>query len=53
MFWPSTIGLRPRPAVRIAFSTALTFDRSQTCTDSIRGSGAETVATWLSGMLAP
>ena len=27
--------------------------RSQTCTDSMRGSGAETVATWLSGMFAP
>ena len=34
-------------------TTAPTFDRSHTCTVSIRGSGAETVATWLSGMCAP
>ena len=26
MFWPSMIGLMPRPALRIAFSTAPTFD---------------------------
>ena len=53
MFWPSTIGLMPRPALRIAFSTGPTLERSQTWTDSMRGSGAETVATWLSGMFAP
>ena len=39
--------------MRIAFSTGPTFERSHTCTESMRGSGAETVATWLSGMLAP
>ena len=30
-----------------------TFDLSQTCTDSMRGSGAETVAIWVNGMCAP
>jgi hypothetical protein len=45
--------VEPRPAERIAFSTGVTFDLSQTCTESMRGSGAETVATWLSGMFAP
>ena len=28
-----------------------TLERSHTCTDSMRGSGADTVATWFSGML--
>src|SRR6185312_233120 len=50
---PSTIGLIPSPALRIAFSTGWTFERSHTWTDSIRGSGVETVATWFSGMLDP
>ena len=31
----------------------LTFERSHTCTESIRGSGVETVATWFSGMFEP
>ena len=53
MIWPSVIGLRPSPAERIAFSTGWTLERSHTCTESIRASGIETVATWLSGMLAP
>src|SRR6476469_2209741 len=43
MTWPSTIGLMPRPALRSAFSTGCTFDLAQTGTDSIRGSGVETV----------
>ena len=34
----------------IAFSTAFTIDLSQTCTESSRGSGTLTVASWLSGM---
>ena len=48
--WPSAAGLRPRPASRIALSTALTRPRSQTWTVSIRGSGTLTVPTWLSGI---
>ena len=50
---PSLIGLSPSPAERIAFSTGPTFDLSHTCTDSMRGSGAEIVATEASGMLEP
>ena len=53
MSWPSVTGLRPSPAERIAFSTGWTFDRSHTCTVSIRASGTETVATWFSGMFEP
>src|SRR5262245_42864630 len=53
MIWPSTIGLMPSPALRIAFSTGWTFDRSHTWTDSSRASGVDTVGTWLSGMLLP
>ena len=34
-------------------STAVTLARSHTCTLSMRGSGAETVATWFSGIIAP
>ena len=37
----------------MAFSTACTIDLSQTCTDSIRGSGTLTVASWLSGICVP
>src|SRR6185437_6640666 len=40
---PSTIGLIPSPALRIAFSTGWTLDRSHTWTESMRGSGTETV----------
>ena len=45
IIWPSTIGFSPSPAERIALSTGPTLVLSQTCTDSIRGSGADTVAT--------
>jgi hypothetical protein len=51
--WPSTAGLRPKEEVRIAFSTALTSPRSQTCTVSIRGSGTFTVPTCVSGISEP
>ena len=51
IIWPSVIGLSPSPAERIAFSTGWTLDRSHTWTDSMRASGTDTVATWLSGML--
>ena len=51
--WPSAAGLRPRFAPRIAFSTAPTNERSQTCTVIMRGSGTLMVATWLSGMALP
>ena len=47
---PSVAGLRPRLESTIAFSTALTIDLSQTCTESSRGSGTLMVASWLSGM---
>jgi hypothetical protein len=53
MFCPSVIGLMPSPALRIAFSTALMLLRSQIWTDSRRGSGTETVATWFSGIFEP
>ena len=46
-------GLRPRLLSRMAFSTAPTMPRSQTATDSMRGSGTETVATWFIGILEP
>ena len=36
---PSVDGVSPRLAAKIAFSTAWTIDRSQTCTLSSRGSG--------------
>ena len=49
--WPSVDGVKPRLAARIAFSTACTIERSQTCTLIMRGSGTLTVASWLSGML--
>ena len=48
--WPSTMGLSPRSAERIAFSTALTWVLSQTWTVSMRGSGMLMVATWLIGI---
>ena len=35
------------------FSTGVTLARSHTCTLSMRGSGADTVATWLSGIIEP
>ena len=38
MTWPSVDGVSPRLAAMIAFSTACTMERSQTCTLSIRGS---------------
>ena len=50
---PSMIGLSPRLASRMAFSTALTWPLSQTCTEMVRASGVETVATWLIGMRWP
>ena len=50
---PSVAGDRPRLESTIAFSTAFTIDLSQTCTESSRGSGTLTVATWLSGMWLP
>ena len=51
--WPSTVGLNPRLALRIALSTAPTIDLSQTWTESMRGSGTLIVATWLMGMCEP
>ena len=37
----------------MAFSMTGASDLSNGCTVSIRGSGAATIATWLSGTLAP
>ena len=51
--WPSVIGLSPMPALRIAFSTAITMALSQTFTVIIRGSGTLMAPTWFSGMLEP
>ncbi len=50
---PSVIGFSPSEDSRIAFSTALTIDRSQTWTDSILDSGTLTVASWFNGMVEP
>lgn len=50
---PSVAGDRPRFESTIPFSTALTIDLSQTCTEISRGSGTDTVATWFSGMWLP
>jgi hypothetical protein len=50
---PSTIGFRPRPAARIAFSTAATMPLSQTLTEIIRGSGTLIAATAFSGEAEP
>ena len=43
--WPSVCGLRPSSDSRMARSTPLTWERSQTCTVIMRGSGTEIVAT--------
>ena len=43
--WPSMIGFSPKFEERIALSTACTTERSQTCTESMRGSGTLTLAT--------
>src|SRR5882724_1767163 len=51
--WPSDIGLTPRPASRIARSTACTKPRSQTCTVIMRDSGTLTVPTCTSGISLP
>ena len=47
------IGFSPRLASRMARSTAPASGLSQTCTDSMRGSGTLTVATWLIGICVP
>ena len=52
----SNLGLNPAvdgQLLRIAFSTALTRPRSQTCTVSIRGSGTLMVPTWVIGISEP
>ena len=46
-------GDKPRLESTIAFSTGFTIDLSQTCTVSIRASGAPMVPTWLSGISCP
>ncbi|MNR60139.1 hypothetical protein D3C85_1815560 [compost metagenome] len=51
--WPSTIGFRPRPAARMAFSTGPTMPLSQTLTEIMRGSGTLMAATALSGEFEP
>ena len=42
---PSVEGVRPNWELAIAFSTACTIERSQTCTEMRRGSGTLTVAS--------
>ena len=50
---PSMIGLKPRLDSRMARSTAPTIDLSHTDTEIMRGSGTETVATCVIGMVLP
>ena len=50
---PSDAGFSPSPESRIAFSTAPTRPRSQTCTVSMRASGVPTLPTWVSGISVP
>src|SRR5471032_1679714 len=51
--WPSICGLRPRPASRIALSTALASPLSHTCTVIMRASGVAMLPTWLIGTELP
>ena len=53
MSLPSFSGLSPRSELWIAFSMAPITLLSYGCTTSRVGSGAESVASWLSGVLAP
>ena len=50
---PSLDGFRPTSDSLIAFSIALIEDLSYGCTVSRRASGAEIVASWFSGVIAP
>ncbi len=50
---PSLFGVRPMSDSRIARSIAFTEFLSYGCTVSRRASGAETVASCLSGVIAP
>jgi len=50
---PSLAGVRPRSDARIAFSMALRRVLSQGWIVSSFGSGAATLATWLSGISLP
>ena len=50
---PSLVGLRPRLALRMDFSTAPSSEGSKGCARIIVGSGMDSEATWLSGMLEP
>ena len=51
--WPSVIGFRPRPALRIAFSTAMVTPLSHTLTVIMRGSGTLMAATLVIGEVEP
>jgi hypothetical protein len=53
MILPSFDGLTPRSDSRIAFSTSRIEPLSNGVTTSIRGSGTEMVASWLSGVRVP
>ena len=50
---PSLAGLSPRSAARIAFSIAPSCDGSNGCATIIVGSGTDSPASWLSGILEP
>ena len=53
MTLPSLVGLSPRLAARIPFSTGIIRDGSKGCATIIAGSGTDSVATWLSGTIEP
>ena len=53
MMVPFSWGLIPSPLSRIAFSTLLTIDLSQTLTVTMRGSGTLMVPSWLIGVRWP
>ena len=50
---PIAAGFSPRSDCWMAFSIAVSAALSKGCTTRSRGSGAESVASWMSGVLAP
>jgi hypothetical protein len=53
MMVPLVWGLMPSPESRMAFSTLLTMERSQTLIVTMRGSGTLIVPSWLTGVICP
>ncbi len=50
---PSLAGFRPRSDARMAFSIAPINEGSNGCATISAGSGTDSAATWLIGILAP